>query len=405
MAIPALGRNAWVTIVCGCLLLMFAFGFRASYGLFVEPISAANGWGRDIIGLALAIQNLTWGVVAVLAGGLADRFGNTVVIIAGALLYSLGLWMTSDVASIAALQTGAGLLVGAGIAGTSFGIVLPLMAKAVDESQQQWVLGVGTAAGSLGQFLLVPMAQQFIDLWGWSGAMNVMAVMALGMILLAMPLAKMVGATAIHGVSVDGTDSFRSTVSLARRHASYWLLTIGFFVCGFHLAFITVHMPGFLSDNGFAPSVAAWAIALMGLFNMVGSLASGVLSGRLSKRRVLIAIYGGRAVAIVGFMLVPLSVTSIVLFSVIMGLLWLATVPPTSGLVATMFGTRYMATLYGVVFLGHQVGSFTGVWLGGWIYETTGSYNGIWWAGVVLSGAAMALHWPIREERAVAQPA
>lgn len=396
-----LSPNAWIILVAASLLLMFAFGFRASFGLFVQPMSEANDWGRDVIGLALAIQNLAWGVIAVLAGGLADRFGNTKVLVAGALLYALGLWLTAGVDSVWTLQMGAGFLVGAGIAGTGFGIVLPLMAKAVSEEDRQWVLGVGTAAGSMGQFLIVPLAQQFIDLFGWTGALNVMSLMALGMIILVMPLARLVKpqvtAPATPGAGAEG--SFATTMGLARGHLSYWLLTVGFFVCGFHLAFITVHFPGYLTDNGFDPDVAAWSIALIGLCNVVGAMVSGYISGRVSMKRVLMFIYIARGVVTVALLVLPLSLASVLTFSCLTGFLWLATVPPTTGLVATMFGTRYMATLYGVVFLGHQLGSFTGVWLGGWIYEHTGHYDAVWWTSVALSLVAVALHWPIREYR------
>lgn len=387
----------WWLIFGASLLLMLSFGLRSSFGLFVQPINEANGWGRDTIGLALAIQNLAWGVVAVLAGGLADRFGTVRVIVVGAMVYALGLWMTAGVSQVWALNAGAGLLVGAGVAGTAFGVVLPAMARAVDESQRQWVLGIGTAAGSMGQFLLAPAAQTLIDHLGWTGALNAMALMALTMSLLAMPLASHAGPSRATVGSIVNPDSLRVTLRLARGHASYWLLTAGFFVCGFHLAFITVHMPAFLTDAGFDPQVAAWSISLIGLCNVAGAFLSGMVSGRLPMRLVLIAIYAGRAVAISLFLLLPMSLVTVMAFSCIMGFLWLATVPPTTGLVAAMFGTRYMATLYGVVFLSHQLGSFTGVGLGGWLYETTGSYNGVWWSGVVLSLVTMALHWPIRE--------
>ncbi|MGK0545998.1 MFS transporter [Halomonas cupida] len=401
MSFPRLPASSLWLIVSGCVLLMMSFGLRSSFGLFVSPITESNGWGRDTLGLALAIQNLAWGVIAVLAGGLADRFGNVKVLIGGSVLYAAGMWMTAGVSEVWALHTGTGLLVGAGVAGTAFGIVLPALARAVAPHQRQLVLGVGTAAGSMGQFLLVPVAQQLIGAFGWAGALHVMALMALAMAVLAMPLASSRATSAAAQVSPELAErDFRATLGLARGHLSYWLLTIGFFVCGYHVAFITVHMPAFLTDAGFAPEVAAWSIGLIGLCNVVGSLASGMLSGRFTMRGVLIAIYAGRAVAITAFMLLPLSLGSVWVFSCVMGLLWLATVPPTTGLVATMFGTRYMATLYGVVFLGHQVGSFSGVWLGGWLYETTGSYAGLWWSGVAMSLVAMALHWPIRESAA-----
>ncbi|BFM08474.1 MFS transporter [Halioxenophilus aromaticivorans] len=394
--------SAWGTIFVASCVLLLAFGFRASFGLFVEPITTANQWGRDTLSLALAIQNLVWGLLAVFAGGLADRFGGVKVIIGGALLYAAGLWLTAGVNSVLMLQVGAGFLVGAGIAGTAFGIVLPLMAKAVTAEHRQWVMGVGTAAGSLGQFVMAPLAQQFIDWFGWVGALHAMSLMALSMIVLALLLAKLIAHQLQPVAQAGAEDDFWGVVHLARKIGSYWLLTLGFFVCGFHLAFITVHFPGYLSDKGFAPEVAAWSIAIIGLCNVFGALASGVISGRKSMRTMLLLIYAGRGVITAGLLLIPLSLTTVILFSALTGFLWLATVPPTTGLVAKMFGVRYLATLYGVVFLGHQVGSFCGVWLGGWLYEKTGSYDWIWWISIALSFVAVALHWPIKERSMLA---
>jgi len=401
LSLPA---ATWVTIAVASLILMFAFGLRASFGLFVEPIASANSWGRDVLGLALAIQNLAWGGLAILAGGLADRFGNVKVIALGALLYALGLWLTAGVEGVLTLNLGAGVLVGAGIAGTGFGVVLPLMAKAVSAEHRQWVMGVGTAAGSLGQFLIAPLAQQFIQWFGWVGALNAMSFMVLSVVFLAMVLARnRPPLTEVDNGSAAEED-FWGTLNLARGIGSYWLLTLGFFVCGFHLAFITVHFPGYLSDNGFAPQIAAWSIALIGLCNVFGALISGYLSGRLSMKYLLVFIYLSRGILTAGLLLLPLSTTTVFLFSGLTGLLWLATVPPTTGLVAKMFGIRYLATLYGVVFFGHQMGSFTGVWLGGYLYQTTGTYDVVWWTSVALSFVAVVLHWPIREQ-SITRPA
>ena len=385
----------WLLIGSACVLLMFSFGFRSSYGLFVQPINAAHGWGRDVIGLALAIQNLAWGVVAVFAGGLADRFGNVKVIVAGALVYAGGLWLTTESDSVLMLHTSAGLMVGAGIAGTAFGIVLPAMARAVGEERRQWALGLGTAAGSMGQFVIAPLAQRLIGEFGWISALHILAVAALGIALLAMPLAPYSGASEVHPAHQQ--QSIGAALSEAFGHRSFMLLSFGFFVCGFHVAFITVHMPAFLVDAGFDPKIGAWSIALIGLCNVFGALLSGYVSSRIPKAQVLIFIYTGRAIAITLFMLIPLSLTTVLLFSAVMGFLWLATIPPTSGLVAVMFGTRYMALLYGVVFLSHQVGSFSGVWLGGWLYEVHGSYDLLWWAGVALGVVAAVIHLPIQE--------
>jgi predicted MFS family arabinose efflux permease len=396
-ALNSHGSSAFL-ITTACLLLLLSFGYRSGFGLFVKPITEANGWGREVISIALAIQNLFWGIFAVFAGGLADRFGNVKVVVAGTGVYALGMALMSNVDSPWMLNTSVGILVGAGVAGTSFGIVLPAMARAVGEDRQQWALGMGTAAGSLGQFAVVPFAQLLIEAYGWIMAINVLAASALAMALLAMPLAPYSGKA--QSIQQDRGQTVPEALKEALGHSSFRLLVSGFFVCGFHVAFITAHMPAFLTDNGFDPKIGAWSIAIIGLCNVFGAYLSGILSGRLSKRYLLVFIYLGRAVAITLFLLFPLSLISVVVFSAVMGFLWLATVPPTSGLVAVMFGTRYMAMLYGVVFLGHQIGSFIGVWLGGWLYDQRGTYDLVWWLGVALGIMAAIVHWPIRERRA-----
>jgi len=345
--------------------------------------------------MALAIQNLSWGIIAVFAGGLADRFGNTRVVIGGTFLFALGMLMMAGVDSKWVLHGSAGLLVGAGIAGTSFGIVLPAMARAVDESKRQMVLGIGTAAGSLGQFIVVPVTQQLINGYDWITALNILAASALTMALFAIPLAPYSGKNDTNTLLEEQT--IPDALEEALKHRSYILLVSGFFVCGFHVAFITAHMPAFLSDQGFSSQLGAWSISIIGFCNIGGAFLSGLFSGRIPKRTILVGIYTGRAIAISLFMLLPLSVTSVIIFSAVMGFLWLATVPPTSGLVAVMFGTRYMALLYGIVFLGHQLGSFCGVWLGGWLYDMVGSYDMVWWMGVLLSVMAAIIHYPIEE--------
>ena len=388
--------STYFLIVSACLLLLLSFGYRSSFGLFVKPITEANGWGREVISMALAIQNLFWGIVAVFAGGLADRFGNVKVVVAGTLFYALGMVMMAGVDSQWVLHSSAGILVGAGIAGTSFGIVLPAMARAVGESRRQMALGLGTAAGSLGQFAVVPLAQQMINGYGWITALNILAASALCMALLAIPLAPYSGKA--ETVPAHQNQTVFQALQEALNHRSFLLLVTGFFVCGFHVAFITAHMPAFLSDKGFDARLGAWSIAIIGLCNVVGAFLSGVWSGRLFKRYLLVGIYIGRAIAISLFLLLPMTVPSVLIFSAVMGFLWLATVPPTSGLVAVMFGTRYMALLYGIVFLGHQLGSFSGVWLGVWLYDRNGSYDLVWWLGVAFGVMAAIVHWPIEEQ-------
>ncbi len=391
-------------IVTACLILLLSFGYRAGFGLFVKPITEANGWGREIISIALAVQNLFWGIIAFFAGGLADRFGNVKVVIAGTLLYALGMVLMPGVDSPWRLNASAGILVGAGIAGTSFGIILPAMARAVGPERQQWALGLGTAAGSIGQFAIVPIAQMLMDAYGWGTTLNILAGSALVMALLAMPLAPYSGRQPSAQPLKEQT--VPEALQEAVHYRSFLLLVMGFFVCGFHVAFITAHMPAFITDLGFDPKVGAWSISIIGLCNVFGAYLSGIVSSRVAMRYLLVFIYSARAVVITLFLLIPFSLISVLVFSAAMGFLWLATVPPTTGLVTLMFGTRYMAMLYGIVFFGHQVGSFIGVWLGGWLYDRSGSYDMVWWLGVALGVMAAGVHWLMSErpvERLVAE--
>lgn len=382
-------------IATACLILLLSFGYRAGFGLFVKPITEANGWGREIISIALAVQNLFWGIIAFFAGGLADRFGNVKVVIAGTLLYALGMVLMPGVDSPWRLNASAGILVGAGIAGTSFGIILPAMARAVGPERQQWALGLGTAAGSIGQFAIVPIAQMLIDAYGWGTTLNILAGSALVMAVLAMPLAPYSGRQPSAQPVKEQT--VPEALQEAVHYRSFLLLVMGFFVCGFHVAFITAHMPAFITDLGFDPKVGAWSISIIGLCNVFGAYLSGIVSSRMAMRYLLVYIYSARAVVITLFLLIPFSLISVLVFSAAMGFLWLATVPPTTGLVALMFGTRYMAMLYGIVFFGHQVGSFIGVWLGGWLYDRSGSYDMVWWLGVALGVMASIVHWLMSE--------
>ena len=399
---PKSGGSSSFLIATACLLLLLSFGYRAGFGLFVKPITEANGWGREVISIALAVQNLFWGIVAFFAGGLADRFGNVKIVIAGTFLYALGMVLMPGVTSAWGLNATAGMLVGAGIAGTSFGIILPAMARAVGPQRQQWALGLGTAAGSVGQFAIVPLAQILIDAYGWATTLNILAGSALLMAVLAIPLAPYSGRQPAGRGHSRTEQTVPQALQEAIRYRSFLLLVMGFFVCGFHVAFITAHMPAFITDLGFDPKVGAWSISVIGLCNVFGAYFSGIVSSKMSMRYLLVYIYAARAVVITLFMLIPVSLASVLVFSATMGFLWLATVPPTSGLVALMFGTRYMAMLYGVVFLGHQVGSFIGVWLGGWLYDRSGSYDVVWWLGVALGLMAAFVHW-LMSERPVAR--
>jgi len=348
---------------------------------------------------------LAWGAFAVIAGGIADRYGNIKVMLVAVVLYASGMFMMSVSSTELQIISTAGLMIGAGIAGTSFGIVLPTIAKVVPPEKRGWAMGLGTAAGSFGQFLIVPVVQLVVESAGWFHALQYLGASGLLMAICVIPIA-----AAARNATPDPSQNiefrFRDLLRNALKVRSYLLLIAGFFVCGFHLAFITVHMPAYVVDLGLPKSVGAWSISLIGLCNVFGSFYAGVLSGKKSMHKMLTYIYLSRAVAITLFIITPPSTVSVLTFSAAMGFLWLATVPPTSGLVALFFGTRYMTFLYGVVFFSHQLGSFCGVWLGGWVYETTGNYDGVWIAGIVLGLIAAVLHWPIKEQdyTAVLQP-
>lgn len=390
-------RTPAVVVASGCLIAVLTFGVRASFGLFTIPVSAAHGWGREVFALAIAVQNLLWGAGQPFAGALADRFGSARVLAAGGLLYALGVALMAVAATPLAMNLSAGVLIGLGLAGGSFTIVMAALARRVPPERRSWAMGMATAAGSLGQFLLAPLGQAFILAYGWQTALLLLAAGAAAVPLLATAMAS---GAAGPGTAGEVDLGLKRTLAQAFRHRSYLLLNAGFFVCGFHVAFITVHLPPYLTDVGADPRLAAWSIALIGLCNVVGSYAAGVLGGRRSKPGLLATIYLLRAVVITLFILLPVSTPGVLLFAAAIGLLWLSTVPPTSALVAVMFGTRYMGTLFGVVFLSHQVGAFLGIWLGGLVYQRYGSYDLVWWASVALGLLAALIHLPIAERPA-----
>jgi len=379
-----------LAIIAASALLAINFGFRSSLGLFLKPISESFGYGREIFAFSLALQNLFWGLFQPLAGAIADKYGTAKVIILGSMLYALGLYITGTADGFIDLHLGAGILIGMGISGTGLGVVLPAMARMVRPEKRAFALGIGTAAGSAGQFLLIPVAREFLVTYGWQMALVIMAIGSLSMILFT-PVFKDDKKT---DTKTDGASeqNLREALKEASKHFHYWLLIAGFFVCGFQLAFITVHMPAYLADKGFDSSVAAISLSIIGLCNIVGSLTAGHLSGIYSKKWILAFIYGARSIVIVLFLVFPISIFSVYAFSFATGFLWLATVPPTSGLVAQMFGLKYMGTLYGIVFLNHQIGSFTGVWLGGYLFDTTGSYNQVWWWAAIIAAITAIIH-------------
>jgi MFS family permease len=408
---PASRSSIWRTpaiiILCGCAIGMLSFGPRSSLGFFVQPMSHEFAWGRDVFGLAIAVQNLLWGLGQPFAGAIADRFGLFRVMCVGAVLYAGGLLMMRYSATPLSLDIGAGVLVGFGLAGCSFNLVLSAFSKLLPPEKRGMALGAGTAAGSFGQFLFAPVGVALIDNFGWQAALTVFAGLMLLIIPLSLALATPPAATSANASARD-EQSFTTALAEAFGHRSYVLLVLGFFTCGFQLAFITVHLPAFLVDRGISTQTGGWVIAAIGLFNIIGSLSVGWLQNSLPKRYILSTIYFTRALATLAFISFPVTPFSAIAFGAVSGLTWLSTVPPTSALVALMFGTRWLATLYGFAFVSHQVGGFLGVWLGGIVFERVGSYTPIWWLSILFGVLSALINLPIEEKpvaRVVAQPA
>jgi MFS family permease len=382
-------------VLCGCLIALLSFGPRSAAGQFLTPLSFANGWGRDVFSMAFAIQNLLWGIGQPFAGAVADRFGTMRVLCAGAIMYGLGLAIMAYATNPLALDFSAGVLIGFGLAGCSFNLVLSAFGKLVPEEWRSLSLGAGTAAGSFGQFLFSPLARVLIDSFGWQPALLIFAA---GM-LLVLPLSLALSTPrAAPGTGKAAPQSLKQALAEAFGHRSYVLLVLGFFTCGFQLAFITVHLPAYLVDRGLSAEVGGWTIGVIGLFNIVGSLSAGWLSTRMPKRYLLSVIYFLRAAAVLAFMVFPVSATSSIVFGAVMGLLWLSTVPPTASLVAVMFGNRWGGMLYGFAFFSHQVGGFLGVLLGGLAFERTGSYDAIWWLSILFGVLSGLINLPIVEK-------
>ena len=400
--VVALRRSVPMVVATGCLIGAISFGSRSTMGFFLTPMTTENGWSRETFALAIAIQNLMWGVAQPFAGMIADKFGTARVLSGGALVYALGLALMSQTSDAVVLQLTAGVLVGLGIAGSAFVLVLAAFARLLPERMRSLAYGMGTAAGSAGQFIFAPLSQGFIQHYGWQTALLIMAAIMLVVPFLSSALRGKPKAVPAGGGEAD--QSIPEALREAFRHRSYQLLVAGFFVCGFQLAFVTVHLPAYLADLGIPAVYGGYALALIGGFNIIGSLTSGVLSGRMPRRILLAMVYFLRSLIVVFFVLTPASPASVLIFSASMGFLWLSTVPPTQQLVAMMFGTRYMATRVGFVFLSHQLGSFLGVWLGGRLYDATGSYDVVWWLSAALGIFAAIVHLPIRET-GVARPA
>jgi len=393
---PARPSLPWLIIVTGALVAMLNFGPRSAMGFFQLPMLHDTGWDRSTFGMAMAIQNLAWGLGQPVFGALADKYGTGRVLTFSGLLYAAGLILMSTAHSVPILFLSGGVMVGLAVGAGSFGIILSVYARNVTPQQRSLAFGIATAAGSAGMFFFAPLSQALISNYGWSDSLVVLGFIMLIVPLLAYPLR----GNAKSGIQ-SRTEIDQTVVQALREafgHQSYLLLTSGFFVCGFQLAFITAHFPAYLGDIGIDARYAVIAMALIGFFNIIGSFAAGMISQRYSKPYFLSFIYIARSVAVTGFLLLPQTPLSVIIFAIVTGLLWLSTVPPTNSLVAIMFGTRHLGMLGGIVFLSHQIGSFLGVWLGGVLYDRLGSYDPVWWLGMALGIFAAIVNWPIKEK-------
>lgn len=390
------GRRDWrtpaVMLAAGAVTLAVSFGIRHTFGLFLAPMTRDNGWTREVFALAIALQNLVWGAAQPFAGRFADRHGAGKAILGGSALYVAGLLLMAHAQSASALALSAGLLIGLGLSGTTFPVVFGAIARSTPPSRRSLAMGVAMSVGSLGQFAMLPGALSAIEAVGWTTTL--VALAALGT-----TMAPLSGALFEKARPAAGADSpsLRSVLGEAFSHRGFWLLSFGFFVCGFHVVFIATHLPAYLVDRGLGARTGAMVLALVGLFNIAGSYVAGLLGGRMSKPALLVAIYALRAVVIGVFFLLPVTEGSAYLFGAAMGLLWLSTVPLTNGTVATLFGTTNMSMLGGIVFFFHQVGAFLGGWLGGRVYVGTGSYDLVWWISIALAVVAALLNVPVRE--------
>jgi MFS family permease len=392
--ITATWRAPALVIGSGCLIALMSFGPRSSLGFFLTPLSNANHWGRDIFAFALALQNLLWGIGQPFAGMIADRFGSARVLSGGALMYAAGLALMAHATSAPALDVSAGALIGFGLSGSSFMVILAAFAKLLPQTWRSRAFGFGTAAGSFGQFLYSPVAVALMDTFGWQQTLVIFAVVTLSVVPLSMALVTPTGKPANGTVQQSLPQALREAFA----HRSYVLLVLGFFTCGFQLAFITVHMPAYLVDRGLSAQIGGWTLATIGIFNIIGSVSAGWLGDRMPKRFLLSFIYFIRAAAIAAFVALPVTPTSCIIFGATMGLMWLSTVPPTNGIIALMFGTRWLATLAGFAFFSHQVGGFLGVWLGGIVFDRTGSYDLVWWLAILFGVLSAIINMPIVEK-------
>lgn len=398
---PAPRLSALQVLACGALIVTLSMGVRHGFGLWLQPITQAQGWTRETFSFALAVQNLSWGLFGIFAGMAADRFGAFRVLAGGAVLYALGMaGMALSTSSLMfALTTG--VLIGAAQAGTTYAVIYGVIGRQMPAERRSWAMGVAAAAGSFGQFLMVPVEGWLISNVGWQQALLFLGVLLLLIVPLALGLREPGFAA---GEAPKRDQTIAQALREAFRYRSFQLLMAGYFVCGFQVVFIGVHMPSYLKDNGLSPQVASYALALIGLFNVVGTYAAGALGQRLAKRHILAFIYFARAAAISVFLIVPLTPASVYVFASVMGVLWLSTIPPTNAVLAQIFGVAHMSMLSGFVFFSHQIGSFMGVWLGGVLYDRTGSYDIVWYLSIALGVFAGLVNLPVRESPIVRAP-
>jgi len=389
----ASSRNPNTVLICGGIILTVAMGIRHGFGLFLQPMSADLHWGRETFALALAVQNLVWGVTQPFAGMIADKYGAGRVLIGGTILYGLGLVTMAHATTPLMMVLTAGVLIGTGLSGVTFSVVSGVLGRAFPPEKRSMALGISAAAGSFGQFAVLPLTQYLLTHVGWYGALLTLAGVSLVMVPLAAAMVERDLGSHANLFKQSASEAMREAIG----HRGYVLLTLGFFVCGFQVVFIGVHLPSYLLDKGLPASVGVTALALVGLFNIVGTYTAGWLGGRISKKYILSAIYFGRTVIIALFLLLPLSALTVYAFAIGLGLLWLSTVPPTNGIVAQIFGVRYLAMLSGFTFLSHQIGSFLGAWLGGLMFDRTGSYDVVWYLAIALGVVAGLLNLPIDE--------
>ncbi len=389
-------------LLCGAAIVTLSMGVRHGFGLWLQPITQSQSWSRETFAFAIALQNLVWGLSGIFAGMVADRFGAFRVVAVGAVLYALGLVGMAYANTPLMLAVTAGVLIGVAQAGTTYAIIYGVIGRNIAANKRSWAMGVAAAAGSFGQFLMVPTEGYLISSFDWQGALVILSVAVLMMI----PLAWGLREPGFSGGSLfQREQTIFQALQEAFRYPSFRLLMAGYFVCGFQVVFIGVHMPSYLRDKGLSPQVASYSLALIGLFNVFGTYAAGVLGQRMQKKNILAFIYLARAFVISVFLLGPLSPLSVYIFSSVMGLLWLSTVPPTNATVAQIFGVEHLSMLSGFVFFSHQIGSFMGVWLGGYLYDRTGSYDLVWYIAIGLGVLAALVNLPIKEASINRNPA